>query len=37
MGNLTNNIIALLILVIVTAVCSTYFYKKGQKDTWELS
>ena len=37
MGNLTNNIIALLILVIVSAVCSTFFYKKGQKDAWELS
>jgi len=37
MGNLTNNIIAILILVIVSAVCSTFFYKKGQKDAWELS
>jgi hypothetical protein len=37
MGNLTNTVIALLILVIVSAVCSTFFYKKGQKDAWELS
>jgi len=37
MGNLTNTIIAILILVIVSAVCSTFFYKKGQKDAWELS
>ena len=37
MGNLTNTIIALLILLIVTVVCSTFFYKKGQKDAWELS
>ena len=37
MGNLTNTVIALLILVIVSVVCSTFFYKKGQKDAWELS
>ena len=37
MGNLTNTIIAILILVIVSAVCSTFFYKKGQRDAWELS
>ena len=37
MANLTNTIIAILILVIVSAVCSTFFYKKGQKDAWELS
>jgi len=37
MGNLTNTVIALLILIIVSAVCSTFFYKKGQKDAWELS
>ncbi len=37
MGNTTNTIIAILILIIVSAVCSTFFYKKGQKDAWELS
>jgi uncharacterized protein YpmB len=37
MGKYLNGIIALLILIIVTAVCSTYFYKKAQKDTWELA
>jgi hypothetical protein len=37
MGNLLNAIIALLILVIVSAVCSTYFYKKGQESGWGLS
>jgi len=37
MVNLTNTIIAILILVIVSAVCSTFFYKKGQKDAWQLS
>ena len=37
MGNLINTIIAILILVIVSAVCSTFFYKKGQKDAWEIS
>lgn len=37
MGKHLNSILALLILIIVTAVCSTFFYKKGQKDTWELA
>ena len=37
MGNLTNTVIALLILIIVSAVSSTFFYKKGQKDTWDLA
>jgi hypothetical protein len=37
MGRHLNGILALLILFIVTAVCSTYFYKKGQADTWELA
>ena len=37
MGGYLNNIIAILILIIVTTVCSTYFYKKGQKDTWALA
>lgn len=37
MGRYLNSILALLILIIVTAVCSTYFYKKGQADTWELA
>jgi len=37
MGRHLNSILALLILVIVTAICSTFFYKKGQADTWELA
>ena len=37
MGNLLNAIIAILILIIVSAVCSTYFYKKGQESGWELA
>lgn len=37
MGKYTNGILAALILITVTAVCSTYFYKKGQADGWELS
>ena len=37
MGGYLNNIIAVLILIIITAVCSNFFYKKGQKNTWELS
>ena len=37
MGNLVNTIIAILILVIVSAVCSTFCYKKGQKEAWEIS
>jgi len=37
MGGLINNIIAILILIIVTAVCSTFFYKKGQENGWELA
>jgi hypothetical protein len=37
MGNITNTVIALLILIIVSAVCSTFFYKKGQKDGWGLA
>ena len=37
MGNIVNTVIAILILVIVSAVCSTYFYRKGQGDTWTLS
>jgi len=37
MGRHLNSIIALLILVIVTAVSSTYFYQKGQSDTWVLA
>lgn len=37
MGNLINAIIALLILIIVSAVCSTFFYKKGQEQGWELA
>ena len=37
MGNLLNAILAILILVIVSAVCSTYFYKKGQENGWALA
>ena len=37
MGRHLNSILALLILVIVTAICSSYFYKKGQADTWVLA
>jgi len=37
MGNYLNILLAVLILVIVTVVSSTYFYKKGQRDTWELA
>jgi hypothetical protein len=37
MGGLLNNIIAILILVIITAVCSTFFYKKGQENGWDLA
>ncbi|MCK4507581.1 MAG: hypothetical protein KAU27_03500 [Desulfuromonadales bacterium] len=37
MGKYLNSIMAVLILIIVTAVCSTYFYKKGQKNAWDLS
>lgn len=37
MGNIVNTAIAILILVIVSAVCSTYFYRKGQEDTWRLA
>jgi len=37
MGRHLNTILALLILVIVTAICSTFFYKKGQSNAWELA
>jgi hypothetical protein len=37
MGNIFNTIIAILILIIVSAVCSTFFYKKGQESAWGLS
>jgi hypothetical protein len=37
MDKYLNVILALLILIIVTAVCSTFFYKKGQESAWELS
>ena len=37
MGNLINFILGLLILVIVTAVFSTYFYKQGQKQAWQIA
>ena len=34
MGKYLNIIIAIVILIIVTAFCSNFFYKKGQEDTW---
>jgi hypothetical protein len=37
MGKYLNIIIAIVILVIVTAVCSNFFYKKGQESTWEVA
>jgi hypothetical protein len=37
MAKYLNFILAILILIIVTAVCSTFFYKKGQESAWELS
>jgi hypothetical protein len=37
MGGYLNNIIAILILIIITAVCSTFFYKKGQENGWDLA
>ena len=37
MGKYLNVIIAIVILVIVTAVCSNFFYKKGQEDTWKVA
>ena len=37
MGKYLNLIIAVVILVIVTAVCSTFFYKQGQKNAWKVA
>jgi hypothetical protein len=37
MGKYLNFILATLILIIVTAVCSTFFYKKGQESSWKLA
>jgi hypothetical protein len=37
MDKYLNIILAILILIIVTAVCSTFFYKKGQENAWKLS
>jgi hypothetical protein len=37
MGKYLNSILAVLILIIVTAVCSTFFYKQGQEAGWELA
>ena len=37
MGKYLNVIIAIVILIIVTAVCSNYFYKKGQESAWEVA
>ena len=37
MGKYLNVIIAIVILVIVTAVCSNFFYRKGQEKSWEMA
>ena len=37
MGKYLNVIIAIIILVIVTAVCSNFFYKKGQENSWQTA
>lgn len=37
MGKHLNVIIAIIILVIVTAVCSNYFYRKGQESAWKVA
>ena len=37
MNKYLNVIIAIVILVIVTAVCSNFFYKKGQENAWETA
>ena len=37
MGKYLNSILAVLILLIITAVCSNFFYKKGQESAWEVS
>jgi hypothetical protein len=37
MGKYLNVIIAIVILVIVTAVCSNFFYRKGQKNAWKMA
>ena len=37
MGKYLNVIISIVILVIVTAVCSNFFYKKGQESAWEVA
>ena len=37
MGKHLNIIIAIVILVIVTAVCSNFFYKKGQEKAWKVA
>jgi len=37
MGKYLNLIIAIVILLIVTAVCSNFFYRKGQENAWSLA
>ena len=37
MGKYLNVIISIVILVIVTAVCSNFFYRKGQENAWEAA
>ena len=37
MDKYLNAIISIVILVIVTTVCSNFFYRKGQEDAWATS
>lgn len=37
MAKYLNIIIAIVILIIITAVCSNFFYKKGQESGWETA
>jgi len=37
MGKYLNIIISIVILVIVTAVCSNFFYRKGQENSWAMA
>ena len=37
MGKYLNVIIPIVILVIVTAVCSNFFYRKGQENSWAMA
>ena len=37
MGKHLNIIISIVILVIVTTVCSNFFYRKGQENSWQMA